>query len=222
MLIRAATPQDWPRVWPFFAQIVTAGETYAYPDPITEDQGRALWMPSEPSHTVVAVEEVDDPAAAVLGSAKWGPNRPGRGAHVATASFMVEPDGPGPRRRPRLGEHVIEAAADAGYHGMQFNAVVETNAAAVHLWQRPRLRRSSAPSPRRSATREHGLVGLHVMYRPRLGARVPGSVSLQRFHGRLRSRAGGARPVRWSRYARARCQGARERLDGPRSRPFLR
>ena len=32
---------------------------------------------------------------AVLGSAKMGPNRAGRGAHVATASFMVDPAPPG-------------------------------------------------------------------------------------------------------------------------------
>lgn len=165
MLIRAATPQDWPRVWPFFAQIVTAGETYAYPDPITEDEGRALWMPSEPSHTVVAVDEVDDPAAAVLGSATWGPNRPGRGAHVATASFMVNPMAQGRGVGRALAEHVIEAAADAGYHGMQFNAVVETNAAAVHLWQDLGFAIiGTVPEAFRHA--EHGLVGLHVMYRP--------------------------------------------------------
>jgi len=31
----------------------------------------------------------------VLGSAKMGPNRPARGAHIATASFMVNPSGQG-------------------------------------------------------------------------------------------------------------------------------
>jgi hypothetical protein len=39
-----------------------------------------------PSPTVVACE-----ADTILGSAMMGPNRPGRGAHVATASFTVEP-----------------------------------------------------------------------------------------------------------------------------------
>ena len=31
MGIRAATEADWPAIWPFFARIVEAGETYAYP-----------------------------------------------------------------------------------------------------------------------------------------------------------------------------------------------
>jgi L-amino acid N-acyltransferase YncA len=163
MLIRPANPQDWPRIWPFFAQIVTAGETYAYPDPITEDEGRALWMQTEPGHTVVAVDEVVDPATAVLGSATWGPNRPGRGSHIATASFMVAPSAQGRGVGRALATHVVEAARAAGYHGMQFNAVVETNTAAVHLWQDVGFQ-IIGTVPEAFDHREHGLVGLHVMF----------------------------------------------------------
>jgi GNAT superfamily N-acetyltransferase len=165
MIVRAATPQDWPRIWPFFAQIVAAGETYAYPDPIDEDAGRALWMLSPPAHTVVAVDDLADPATAVLGSATWGPNRPGRGSHIATASFMVNPSAQGKGVGRALAEHVVDAAAHAGYHGMQFNAVVETNASAVHLWQALGFR-IIGTVPEAFRHPEHGLVGLHVMYRP--------------------------------------------------------
>jgi L-amino acid N-acyltransferase YncA len=163
MLIRAATPQDWPRIWPFFAEIVTAGQTYAYPDPISEDEGRALWMQSDPGHTVVAVDDIVDPATAVLGSASWGPNRPGRGSHVATASFMVAPSAQGRGVGRALATHVVEAARAAGYHSMQFNAVVETNTAAVHLWQDVGFR-IIGTVPEAFDHPEHGLVGLHVMY----------------------------------------------------------
>ena len=34
-----------------------------------------------------------------------------------------------------LGEHVLAAARAAGFRGMQFNAVVETNTVAVRLWR---------------------------------------------------------------------------------------
>lgn len=44
MIIRAATSQDWPRTWPFFSAMVAAGETYAYPEDLMLDTGRALWM----------------------------------------------------------------------------------------------------------------------------------------------------------------------------------
>ena len=163
MIIRAATPQDWPRIWPFFAQIVAAGETYAYPDPIAEEEARALWMQAEPGHTVVAVDD-SDPATAVLGSATWGPNRPGRGSHIATASFMVAPSAQGRGVGRALATHVVEAAGAAGYHGMQFNAVVQTNTSAVHLWQALGFE-IIGTVPEAFDHREHGLVGLHVMYR---------------------------------------------------------
>src|SRR5436190_24304397 len=120
MLIRLATEHDWPLIWPFFSAIVTAGETYAYPDPCSFDEGRSLWMEPPPGRTVVAVE-----GEAVLGSAKMGPNRPGRGAHVATASFMVDPGRQGRGVGRALAEHTVAWARDAGYRSMQFNAVVE-------------------------------------------------------------------------------------------------
>jgi L-amino acid N-acyltransferase YncA len=159
MIIRPAEDRDWPAIWPFFAEIVAAGETYAYPDPITEAEGRALWMEQPPSLTVVAVDGDE-----VLGSAKMGPNRPARGAHIATASFMVNPSGQGRGVGRALGEYVVDAARAAGYHGMQFNAVVESNTAAVHLWQSLGFE-ILATVPEAFDHRRLGLVGLHVMYR---------------------------------------------------------
>jgi hypothetical protein len=89
MMIRIASDEDWPLIYPFFAQIIDAGETYSFPDGLTLEEARGWWMEKPPSQTVVAVE-----GSTILGSAKMGPNRPGRGAHVATASFMVDPQYP--------------------------------------------------------------------------------------------------------------------------------
>lgn len=158
--IRPAQDSDWPRIWPIYAQIVSAGETYAYPEPPIEEIARALWMEQPPAQTVVAVE--DD--GTVLGSAKIGPNRPGRGAHVATASFMVDPARQGRGIGRALGEYAITWAREAGYRSMQFNAVVETNTAAVRLWQALGFQ-ILATVPEAFDHPRHGLVGLHVMYR---------------------------------------------------------
>jgi GNAT superfamily N-acetyltransferase len=158
VIIRTATAGDWPAIWPFFARIVEAGETYAYPEDLTADQAGALWMEVPPGRTVVA--EAD---GAIVGSAKMGPNRPGRGAHIATASFMVDPDRHGRGIGRALGEHVLAWARDAGYHGMQFNAVVETNTGAVSLWKSLGFEvLGTVPEAFRHP--RHGLVGLHVMY----------------------------------------------------------
>lgn len=160
MLIREATAEDWPQIWPFFSRIVEAGDTYAYPEDLTLQTGRELWMEPAPSHTVVAVD-----AAAVLGSAKMGPNRPGRGAHVATASFMVDPAHGGRGIGRALGEYAVDWGRDRRYRGMQFNAVVETNLAAVRLWQSLGFE-IVGTVPEAFDSKSNGLVGLHVMHRP--------------------------------------------------------
>jgi L-amino acid N-acyltransferase YncA len=158
MEIRTATDDDWPRIWPFFSAIVAAGETYAYPEDLTEATARPLWMEAPPARTVVA--EAD---GVILGSAKAGPNRPGRGAHIATASFMIDPAQQGRGIGRALGRHVVDWARRNGYHGMQFNAVVETNTTAVALWQSLGFQILTTV-PEAFDSRAYGRVGLHVMY----------------------------------------------------------
>lgn len=161
MRIREATDGDWPAIWPFLREIVAARETYAYDPRMDEAAARALWMTlAPPQRTVVAV----DAGGGVLGTAKMGPNREGPGAHVATASFMVDPAHRGGGVGRALGEHVITWAGSRGFRSIQFNAVVETNAAAVALWQALGFRIiGTVPEAFRSPT--HGYVGLHVMWR---------------------------------------------------------
>nr|CAA9321166.1 MAG: Acetyltransferase, GNAT family [uncultured Nocardioidaceae bacterium] len=158
MIIRPAADGDWPRIWPFFARIVDDGQTYAYPTDLSSAAAQALWMERPPGRTVVAVE--DD---VVLGSAKMGPNRPGRGDHVATASFMVDPAHGGRGAGRTLGEHAIDWARSAGFQAMQFNAVVETNPA-VRLWLSLGFTVIGTVPEAFDSARD-GLVGLHVMHR---------------------------------------------------------
>jgi GNAT superfamily N-acetyltransferase len=157
-MIRVATEEDWPHIWPFFARIVADGETYAYPEDMTPQAAQSLWMEPPPGQTVVAVD-----GDAVLGSAKVGPNRPGRGAHIATASFMVDPARQGRGVGRALGSYAVDWARASGYHGMQFNAVVETNTPAVRLWQALGFE-ILATVPEAFNHAKLGLVGLHIMY----------------------------------------------------------
>jgi GNAT superfamily N-acetyltransferase len=158
--IRDATDDDWPRIYPLVSSVVAAGRTYAYPEDMASEAAYELWMLRPPGRTVVAVE--DD---TLLGTATMSANRPGRGAHIATASFMVDPAARGRGVGRVLGEHVIAWATDEGFRGIQFNAVVESNAAAVHLWQSLGFAIvGTVPGAFRHA--EDGYVGLHVMFRP--------------------------------------------------------
>jgi GNAT superfamily N-acetyltransferase len=160
MDIRTATEDDWPAIWPFWREIVEAGETYAYPLGATSEAARGWWF--DGSHVVVATEAGQGDGK-VLGSAKMGPNRPGRGAHVGTASFMVDPAARGRGVGRRLGEHMIAWHREQGFAGIQFNAVVETNTAAVRLWQDLGFE-VVGTVPRAFETPSQGRVGLHVMY----------------------------------------------------------
>jgi len=128
LVIRDGRPEDWAGIWPFFRQIVAAGETYTWPRDMSEYDARAAWFPS-PGRTVVA-----SVAGTVVGTAKTQPNQAGPGAHVANASFMVDPAYGGRGIGRALAEHVLARARADGYRAMQFNAVVASNAGAVRLW----------------------------------------------------------------------------------------
>jgi L-amino acid N-acyltransferase YncA len=159
VLIREATAQDWAAIWPFLREIVRAGETYTYPRAIDDDAARAIWMAAPPACTLVAVD-----GDTVLGTAKIAPNQLGPGAHVANASFMVDPAHGGKGVGRALGTAVLERARADGYRAMQFNAVVETNAGAVRLWRSLGFT-VLATVPEAFLHPSLGYVGLHVMHR---------------------------------------------------------
>ncbi|MFE1247977.1 GNAT family N-acetyltransferase [Streptomyces sp. NPDC058766] len=158
MLIREATADDWPRIWPFWRRIVAAGDTYAWDPGTSEEEARVLWM--NPAKRVYVVE---DERGRVVASAFVTPNYGGPAARIANAGFMVDPDRGGRGYGRALAERLLAEARTAGYRGMVFNAVVETNPA-VRLWTSLGFTVLGTVSDAFEHPR-HGLVGLHVMYR---------------------------------------------------------
>jgi GNAT superfamily N-acetyltransferase len=159
-VIRPAGDDDWPKIWPFFDATLQAGETYAFPLDLTVDTGRAWWMEQPPGLTVVLEQD-----GRILGSAKMVHNRPGNGDHIGTASFMVAAEARGRGVGRALGEYVVQWHREQGFRGIQFNAVVETNTAAVRLWHSLGFEVvGTVPGAFRSPT--HGYVGLLVMFLP--------------------------------------------------------
>jgi L-amino acid N-acyltransferase YncA len=161
VVIREATPDDWPAIWRFMRPIVAAGETFSWDRDTSEAAARSAWMKEPPGRTLVAVGR----DGRVLGTAEMGPNHGGPGAHVATAGFMVDTQHFGRGVGRRLGEHVLQQARADGYRAMQFNAVVETNHPAVGLWRSLGFE-VLATIPEAFRHPAHGDVGLHIMYRP--------------------------------------------------------
>ena len=157
--IRPATPADWPAIWPFMREIARAGETFTWDRDIAEADARAAWMHAPPGGALVAV----DRAGMVLGTATWGRNHGGGASHIATASFMVDPEHAGRGAGRALGERVLAEARAAGFEAIQYNAVVETNTAAVRLWRALGME-VVATLPDGFRHPVHGPVGLHIMF----------------------------------------------------------
>jgi L-amino acid N-acyltransferase YncA len=160
MEIRPFTETDWPRVWPIVRDIVRAADTFVYDPAMTEAEARAIWIERPPGLTVVAAE-----TERILGSAKMGPNRPGPGSHVATASFRVAAEGRGRGVGRALCQFALDWARQRGFAGMQFNAVAESNAGAVAVYRQLGFA-IVGTVPGAFAHPTLGRVGLHIMYRP--------------------------------------------------------
>ena len=142
--IRGATDADWPLVWPVFRATVQAGETYAFDPDMPEDVARSVWMERPPGRTVVAVVD---------------------GELLGTASFMVAPSARGRGVGRALATYVVDWHRREGYRAIQFNAVVETNTAAVALWRSLGFT-VVGTVPEAFDHPEQGYVGLHVMHLP--------------------------------------------------------
>jgi L-amino acid N-acyltransferase YncA len=156
--IRDFDEDDWPAVYEIFSEVVNEGDTYVYLAGVTPDEARGLWIERPPGQTVVA--EVD---GVILGTAKFGPNRPGRGAHVATASFMVRASSRGTGVGRALVEWGLYWARERGYEAMQFNAVVSTNLGAIELYRSLGFE-TIGTVPRAFEHKTLGRVGLDIMY----------------------------------------------------------
>ncbi len=157
--VREADKSDWKAIWPIYRQVVEAGDTYAIDPSTTEEEARREWMLEPPA--LVLVAETDDDIA---GTANAYANRPGPGAHVASASFMVDRRYRGEGVGRALAERVIVWARSEGFKAIQFNCVVETNQAAVTLWRAMGFS-IIGTVPEAFAHPDEGLVGLHLMHR---------------------------------------------------------
>ncbi|MZD09181.1 GNAT family N-acetyltransferase [Streptomyces sp. SID5785] len=158
MPIRDAHAGDWERIWPFWRQIVAAGETYAWDRDTGEAAARELW--TGPGRRVFVTEDGD---GTVVASASLKANYGGPAADVANAAFMVDPAHGGHGHGRALAEHVLAAARADGFRAMVFNAVVETNPA-LRLWTSLGFT-VVGTVPDAFDHPRHGRVGLHVMHR---------------------------------------------------------
>lgn len=157
MQIRPATPTDLDAMWELLCAVIAAGDALPFGSSFgraTFDQQWALspWVQ-------VAIERAD-----VVGMYKLGANYPDRGAHVASATYVVSPSAQGRGIGRALVEHSLDAAREAGFAAMQFNYVVSTNTPAVALYRKLGFA-VVGTLPQAFRHERAGLVDVYVMFR---------------------------------------------------------
>ena len=130
MLIREAHEGDFDRIWPVFEEVVSAGDTYAYPKDTSKGEGQRLWM-DVPRRTFVA-----EAGGEILGTYFIKANQSGPGSHVCNCGYMVPASARGKGVATAMCEHSQSIAQEMGYAAMQFNFVASSNQRAIRLWER--------------------------------------------------------------------------------------
>ncbi len=156
--VRSASQADWEAVWKIFSAVIARGDTFVH-ESIEKDDAYDIWF-GEKVNAWVAESEGE-----VIGAYYLKPNLPGRASHVANASYMVDENQRGRGVGRLLGEHSIQVAAELGFETLQFNCVVETNRAAVALWQSLEFQ-IIGKIPQAFRHRQLGKVDALIMYRP--------------------------------------------------------
>ena len=157
--IRPAHDSDFEDIWKIFHSVVQRGDTYAYEIESTREQASSIWM-SKAVRTYVACID----GGRVAGTYILKPNQQGLGAHVANAGYMVSDEYSGRGIGKAICAHSLDEARSLGFEAMQFNSVVSTNHAAIHLWHKMGFS-IVGTIPRAFRHREFGLVDIYVMHR---------------------------------------------------------
>jgi len=156
--LRDATEADFDAMCAMYRAVCAAGDTLVSSGDETDETLHAEWLEGE-CRSVVAVDR-----DVVCGMYKWGANRPQRGAHVGTATFVVDPAHQGLGIGTRLVAHCLAATEAAGFRAIQFNFVVATNTRAIALYERHGMAIvGTLPAAFRHASL--GLVDAHVMFK---------------------------------------------------------
>lgn len=129
--IAAYKQQDIEQAIIIWNEIVTEGVAFPQTEPLTLESGDAFF--SAQSYTGIAR---DDSSGEMLGLYILHPNNVGRCGHICNASYAVSADARGHGVGETLVRDCMRQAKTLGFRILQFNAVVKTNASALHLYQK--------------------------------------------------------------------------------------
>ena len=129
--IRRYTDKDLPDMIRIWNEVVEEGIAFPQEERLTADTGREFFA----SQTYSAVA-ADMDTGRVYGLYILHPNNEGRCGHICNASYAVSQDSRGLHIGEKLVSDCLKQGAAYGFRVLQFNAVVESNVHARHLYER--------------------------------------------------------------------------------------
>lgn len=129
MEIRAYAEKDVPDMVRIWNEVVEEGVAFPQLELLTEETGTAFFA----AQTYCGVAEED---GAVVGLYILHPNNVGRCGHIANASYAIASACRGRHIGEKLVTDCLMQAPRFGFRLLQFNAVVENNIHARHLYER--------------------------------------------------------------------------------------
>jgi L-amino acid N-acyltransferase YncA len=158
--VRRADIDDAEALQNILNEVIEEGIAFLAEEVKSLEETKEMWLAPH-LETYVAC---DAATGEILGAYLLKANAVGRGNHVANATYMVKRNQQGRGVGHLLGSHSLEQARRVGYRGMQFNAVVSVNTAAVKLWQQLGFTRTGTV-PNGFRMRNGQYVDLYIMYR---------------------------------------------------------
>ncbi len=129
MNVRRYTERDLPEMIEIWNEVVEEG--VAFPQEETLDLKSEAEFFASQSYTGVAEEN-----GKIYGLYILHPNNVGRCGHICNASYAVSSDARGKHIGEQLVMDCLKKGKELGFRVLQFNAVVESNIHARHLYER--------------------------------------------------------------------------------------
>ena len=128
--IRKYEEKELQQMIDLWNEVVEDGIAFPQEDCLDEETGAEFF--ASQSYCGVAVDDSGE----VVGLYILHPNNVGRCGHIANASYAVSSKCRGQHIGEKLARHSLEQAKGFDFQVMQFNAVVESNIHARHLYER--------------------------------------------------------------------------------------
>ena len=130
MIIRAYKEEDLPEMIYIWNEVVEEGIAFPQEELLDDKTGAEFFA----SQSYIGVAEAED--GSVAGLYILHPNNVGRCGHICNASYAVNSKLRGKHIGEALVSDCLVKAKEIGFGVLQFNAVVESNIHARHLYER--------------------------------------------------------------------------------------